>query len=488
MACPTPSRSDATGTLWRGLAVALLGVAQTLALLAASGAPAGTQLVAVLVCASLGGAALLWIACERRFERMPVVAVLGLALVLRLIAAQASPLLEDDHYRYLWDGLRTATGFDAYRLAPAAFFGDTALAAPWQDILGGINNPDVPTIYGPVLQWLFALAYWIAPGQLGALQALLLAADMALLGLLVHQGIGTRWLLAYALHPLVLKEAIASAHPDGLVALALLVALMAWRQRAAAWVGVMLGLAVGVKVAALVVVPLLLLAPAPPQGNAPTLAGAARWALVAGASLCATLALLYAPFILSGGSDASALGVFGSRWRFNPLLYRAVEWLVPGAGARPLAAALIVAGIAALCWQWQRQARRAAAGGSAPLLPPLDLALVLLLLLSPVVNPWYWLWALALSIFCGRSWVVVGGVVAALSYLNSTVLFEAGGWGAPSGVAAPYSVPWPLMVIQLAVLVAAFAFGRSRNSAPVEARPAPMGAGLPSLETKGNPP
>ena len=444
--------------------------------------------MAVLVSASLGAAALLWVACERRFERMPAAVVLGLALVLRLIAAQASPLLEDDHYRYLWDGLRTATELDPYRLAPAAFFGNTALAAQWQDILGGINNPDIPTIYGPVLQWLFALAYWIAPGKLGALQALLLAADMALLGLLVHQGIGTRWLLAYAMHPLVLKEAIASAHPDGLVALALVLALIAWQQRAAARVGVMLGLAVGVKVAALVVVPLLLLAPQPPRGTAPTLAGAARWALRLSASLGITLAMLYAPFILSGGSDASALGVFGSRWRFNPLLYRAVEMLAPAAAARLLAAALIVAGIAALCWQWQRQARRAAAGGSTPLLPPLDLALVLLLLLSPVVNPWYWLWALALSVFCGRGWVVVGGVLAAVSYLNSTVLFEAGGWGARSGVAAPYSVPWPLMVIQLAVLVAAFAAGRTRVSAPVEARLTPMGAGLPSLETKGNPP
>ena len=470
------------------MAVALLGVAQALALVAASGEPPGALLAAVLISASLGGAALLWVACERRFERMPVAAVLGLALVLRLIAAQASPLLEDDHYRYLWDGLRTATGFDPYRLPPAAFFGNTALAAQWQDILGGINNPEIPTIYGPVLQWLFALAYWIAPGQLGALQSLLLAADMALLGVLVRQGTGTRWLLAYALHPLVLKEAIASAHPDGLVALALVLALIAWQQRAAARVGVMLGLAVGVKVAALVVVPLLLLAPQSSQGTAPTLAGAARWALRLSASLGITLAMLYAPFILSGGSDASALGVFGSRWRFNPLLYRAVEMLAPAAAARLLAAALIVAGIAALCWQWQCQARRAADHGSTRPLPPVDLALVLLLLLSPVVNPWYWLWALALSVFYGRSWVVAGGVVATVSYLNSTVLFEAGGWGAPSNVAAPYSVPWPLTMIQLAVLVGAFAAGRARRRPLAPTRSARSGVGLPSLETQEKPP
>lgn len=463
-------------------------MAQAFTLVVGSGESPRDQLAAVLISAGLGGAALLWVACERRFEHLPVAAVLGLALVLRLIAAQASPLLEDDHYRYLWDGLRTATGFDPYRLPPSAFFGNTDLAPQWQDILGGINNPDIPTIYGPVLQWLFALAYWIAPGQLGALQALLLAADMALLGLLVRQGTGTRWLLAYALHPLVLKEAIASAHPDGLVAWALLLTLIAWKQRAAARVGVMLGLAVGVKVAALVVVPLLLLAPQPPQGAAPTRAGAARWALVLSASLCATLAVLYAPFLLSGGSDASALAVFGSQWRFNPLLYRAVEVLVPAAGARLVAAVLIVVGIVALCWQLQRQARSAAVLGIPPPLPPIDLALVLLLLLSPVVNPWYCLWALALSVLYGRSWVVAGGVVASVSYLNSTVLFEAGGWGALGNVAAPYSVPWPLMMFQLLVLAGSFAAGGSGRRIRAQAGSTPSGAGLPSFETPGKPP
>ena len=92
---------------------------------------------------------------------------------------------------------------------------------------------------------------------------------------------------------------------------------------------------------------------------------------------------------------------------------------------------------------------------AAPALPPLDAALVLLLLLSPVVNPWYWLWALALSVRLGRSWVAAGGVVAALSYLNSTVLFEAQMGGGPEA-AAPFVVPWPLALVQVLALLGAF--------------------------------
>ena len=449
------------GVGWRGFGLAGIGIANALLLVwgSALGGSAGRALAAVLAGACVGGAALLWIALDRRFERMPAIWILGLALLLRLIAAQASPLLEDDHYRYLWDGLRTATGFDPYRLPPSAYFGDNRLSAHWQDILGGINNPDIPTIYGPVLQGLFALGYWIAPGRLGAIQALLLVVDMAVLVVLVRQGAGARWLLAYAVHPLVLKEAMASAHPDGLVALFLLLALLAWQRRRAAWVGVMLGLAVGAKVAALVALPLLLLAPAQPRA---TLASRrVRWVLAAGSAFAAMLALLYLPFILAGGSDAAALGTFGSQWRFNPLLYRVVEALVPAGAARPSAALLIVVGIGMIIWRWRRHLRRT----GTPVLPPLDAAFVLLLLLSPVVNPWYWLWALALSARLGRCWVAAGGVIAVLSYLNSTVLFETALWHGPEP-AAQYLVPWPLALIQVAVLLGAILAGGGRIPIP----------------------
>ena len=146
---------------WRGFGLASLGIVNALLLVwgSAPGSNVARQLTAVVCGACVGGAALLWIALERRFERMPVAGILGLALLLRLIATQASPLLEDDHFRYLWDGLRTATSFAPYRLPPSAFFGNSDLPPRWQDILGGINNPDIQTIYGPLLQWLFALAY-----------------------------------------------------------------------------------------------------------------------------------------------------------------------------------------------------------------------------------------------------------------------------------------------------------------------------------------
>ena len=432
---------------WRGVGVALLGLTHAGLLWWGGGASTAQQLVAVLAGAAAGCSALLWIALDRNFSRTPLWWVAVLALVLRLLAVQAAPLLEDDHYRYLWDGLRTATSFDPYRLPPSAFFGANELAAQWQDILSGINNPDVPTIYGPVLQWLFALAHLVAPGKVGAIQAIVLLVDMACFGLLAQQRVGIRCLLAYALHPMILKEAMASAHPDGLVALLLLLAMVAWQRGFALRVGVLLGLAVATKVAALVVVPLFLFwlrrSHAPDAASGIRLHVDRRSALGMSVGLAGSLCLMYLPFIAAGGNDGAALQTFATQWRFNPLLFRVIETGLPTGTARPAAAGLLLACIAGLVWRrHQRQA---------PGLPPADQALLLLLLLAPVVNPWYWLWALAPALLAGRGFVAAVAGASVLSYLNTSVLQEAG-WLAADSSVAPFSVGWPITMLQLAVL------------------------------------
>ncbi len=429
---------------WSLLAVSLLSTAGA-ALLVWGGASgpqgaAGRQLLAVLAATGLGGAAVLWVLLDRRLQAVSLPAVLALGLWLRLVALQAGPLLEDDHFRYLWDGMRTATGLDPYRLAPAAFFADPTWAPHWQAVLSGINNPDLPTIYGPVLQWLFAAAHALTPARLPGLLGILLVLDMALLALMARMGAPRRALLVYALHPLVLKESIASAHPDAVLALLLLLALLAWQRQRAWTLGLVLGAALCAKVAALVLLPVLCL---PSRGTL----FAWSWRVVWACSL--TVGLLYLPFWWAGGSDAVALGAFARDWRFNPLLYRLVEGLVPASAARAWAAAFILGAIAVLVWRW-RTTRPGAP-------PPLDAALLWLLLFSPVLNPWYWLWVLPLALLRGQGWLAAAVLAAPLAHLNSAVLAEAGVtlFTLPAG---PYTVIDSAWAVQLGALGLAWRF------------------------------
>jgi alpha-1,6-mannosyltransferase len=431
------------------------------------GGSTAQALAAVLGASALGAVALIWVARDARLARTPVATVLLLALVLRLLAAIAWPLLEDDHYRYLWDGMRTVTTGNPYTLAPSAFFGATHLSARWQDVLSGINNPDVPTLYGPVMQGLFALAYSIAPARLGALQGLLVLADMGLLLVLVQHRLPVRWLLAYAVHPLVLKEAIASAHPDGLLALWLVLALLMWQRRCAWGVGLLLGLAVATKVAALVTLPLWLLV----GGGGSSFRAQLSWACQLLACMAFALAAVYLPFWFSGGSELQGLAAFGEHWRFNPLAWRLLHTWLPDGLARVTAAALVALGVLGLTWHhwWTHENKNAHRQAQLrPLwqaLPPLDAALALLLLLSPVVNAWYWLWALAPSLVLRRSWVAAMAIAASLAYINSSVLPMVWSAGVPAE-STQFAVPWPLAAAQiLAIAVAAWVDWRNRKIA-----------------------
>jgi hypothetical protein len=431
----------------RFMALCALAVCMPLSLVLGSHQTPGWQLASTLGASVLGGGLLLWLWREPHFASVPTWAIIGLAVLLRLMAVLGQPLLEDDYFRYLWDGYQLATTGDPYRLAPSAFFGAPATSPIWQTILSGINYPEIPTIYGPVLEGLFALAYAIAPARLGAIQLLLLGIDVVLLWILARAGVKARWLLAYALHPLILKEAMGSAHPDGVVGLFLVLTIQAWRGGHARSLGIAMGLAVATKVSALVVLPLVLLTPAPPSNES----GGARqwvWAVRVLSSMALCLCLVYLPFAWRGGNEFFALRQFGSDWRFNPLLFRFFEAALPAAWARPTAAAAVAAAVAFVALRWRQRLHGMPTQAPAP---PVDVALVLLLLLSPVVNPWYWLWALAPAVLLGNVTVLGVAACSVVSYVISDHFLLAGTATRSEWWFAPW-MGWACALFQLGLM------------------------------------
>ena len=108
-------------------------------------------------------------------------AIVFWAVVFRMIGVAGLPIYEDDFYRYLWDGYLFYERGSPYGIAPSDYFGNEEIPSAFQNILGGINYPEIPTIYGPLLQLSYLLAYLIAPGEVIALQALYSLADVALI-------------------------------------------------------------------------------------------------------------------------------------------------------------------------------------------------------------------------------------------------------------------------------------------------------------------
>jgi len=155
--------------------------------------------------------------------------LLAFALLFRLLGVLTFPVLEDDFYRYLWDGRMFAQTGSPYGVVPADFFQSINLTERFETILDGINHPDVATIYGPTLQLVFGLSYQLAPGAVWPLQCVFALADVAvLLILLKFVAPDSRshlvcWSL-YAWSPLLIKEFATTAHPDVLGALFVVIA------------------------------------------------------------------------------------------------------------------------------------------------------------------------------------------------------------------------------------------------------------------------
>ena len=164
--------------------------------------------------------------CSRR----ALIAILGLAAVMRLGVLFAPPYLSDDINRYVWDGRVEAAGINPYRYIPV----DPHLAALRDDeIFPNVNRSTyAPTIYPPVAEYIFFITTRVSQ-SLTWMKATMLAFEVMtvvlLLRLLMLFEMPRERILIYAWHPLLLWEFAGSGHIDA--AMLAFVTLALWARR-----------------------------------------------------------------------------------------------------------------------------------------------------------------------------------------------------------------------------------------------------------------
>lgn len=323
-------------------------------------------------------AVLAWLIARR--APLPFGAVLAIAIALRLGMLFAPPLLSGDVYRYLWDGRALASGQNPYAAAP----NDPR-----------INHSEIPTIYPPHAELLFAVVH-----QLTIWRLLLIAADVTALFLLRANA------LPYAIFPPLIFEGAWNGHIEPIAAALL---LLAWRYDSA----IAAALSAGLKIIPLAAVPALMIR-----------SKRRRRFLVVFAVVLLVPAL---PFLLAGPL-MPGMRDYATRWVFNSPLYDTVfaviDWLDIGAHLKnawtsikdplhleaisPFLYSHLYSGFLARC-----------------ALAVMAIALIIrfrrhpaasigsLLLCSPAIHPWYWL---VLAPFASGVWLWLA-VCAPFSYL-----------------------------------------------------------------------
>jgi len=336
--------------------------------------------------------------------------LVGWALAFRVAGTCALPLMEDDYFRFLWDGYQLAVSGNPYAAAPADFFQDPGVPDAFHEVLDHVNYPHVPTLYGPVCEFLFGLSHVLAPAQLWPWKVILLLLDagILLLGLAWTRGSireggedrpgAARVALILGWSPLLVFETSFNAHPDAVGVFFLVAALWCQARRRTVLTGVMLGWAAGAKVFALLMVPFLL-----------------RNSKRSWVAFMLTWAVLYVPFWIQGSTaDLAGLRTYSRDWEFNSSLYALLQWALGSAPARfgvGLAFALVWMG-----WLAAFLRRRPEAAGTEP--PPGLWIFGTMFLLSPTVNPWYLIW-LAPFLAWRMCWTVVAGwMLVSLSYVT----------------------------------------------------------------------
>ncbi len=320
--------------------------------------------------------------------------IVATALALRVCGLWATPTLEDDYQRYLWDGWRTIQDGSPYDRAPAEFFAVAEQRPPGvETALNELNNPGLTTIYAPVTQLLFAAAAVIAPGSLFTLKLFLLLIDFGILLLLLASG-GRRAAWFYGWCPLVVTENAFHAHPEAWALLWLLAAWVCASRKRFLVAGALAGVAVGAKIFALLAVPFLVWRRPP----------------LVGAGFLAALGLIYGPILASGSSaEWAGLHAMAGYFEFNSFGFALLARLCGSGAARVLWLILfgLIAALLFARWAWQRRSLHQA---------PMADVLLAFFLLSPVLNPWYLVWLVPFVAVAPTRCAVALLVVVPLSY------------------------------------------------------------------------
>jgi alpha-1,6-mannosyltransferase len=252
--------------------------------------------------------------------------ILGSAVLLRASLMFMTPNLTDDYFRYIWDGLLFAHGYNPYLILPSQFINSShAVTGITDSLYAGLNSPNYYTVYPPVCQFIFGLSAKLAGGNiLGNIIIIRLVILLAEFGAIVflHRlasklAVSPKVVAIYALNPLVIIELTGNLHLEAVMLLFLVLAIYLLVLRKQLYAAASFGLAVGVKLLPLIFLPLLI----------------KRLGLVKStifySVVIATLVVFFLPFygVELIPNFFSSLRLYFQTFEFNASLYYLLRWI-----------------------------------------------------------------------------------------------------------------------------------------------------------------
>jgi hypothetical protein len=326
----------------------------------------------------IASSVLYWVVCRQSVHRDAAhtgfVPILVFLILVRMSYVGTKPLGSDDVYRYMWDGRVQSAGINPYQYAPD----DETLAPLHTAALPAlVNHPDLKTLYFPLCEWFFYLGYNISGEHAWGFQLITILAEiLTIVGIvmLLRESSYSSWrVLLYAANPLIILQISLDAHVDALGFPFIIFGMLLFRRGRKTVASVLLGLSLLVKPVALVILPILFL-------HERGIINKARTILIP----LGVLVAAFIPYTLRA-NPFEGLATFSENWFFNGALFSLLLPLFSDNQTTRLWCFAILAVALGVLYLSKKGLFEKSA-----------LAVLLLLLCSPVAHPWYVGWLIVL--------------------------------------------------------------------------------------------
>ena len=369
------------------------------------------QLVILFGCLS----GLYFLALRKKVFYVGFPLVIASAMLLRTSLILMTPNLTDDYFRFIWDGLLFAHGYNPYLFLPSQFIhGLHTVTGITSSLYTGLNSPDYYTVYPPVCEFIFGLSAKLAGGNILGniiiIRLIILMAEFVVIFLLYRLAsklsISPNLVAIYAFNPLVIIELAGNLHLEAVMLLFLVLSVYLLVQKKQLFAAASFGLAVGVKLLPLIFLPLLI-------KRLGWLKSITFYTIVG-----ATLIVLFLPFYSIDliPNFFSSLRLYFQTFEFNASLYFLLRWLGYQITGYNVIATLGVILAIAISLTIILIAIKEKTVTWLSLFQGMLMCLTAYFLLATTVHPWYITSLVLISLFTGYRYPVVWSVVIILSY------------------------------------------------------------------------
>ena len=369
-----------------------------------------TEFVALWCSYSIAFAAYAWLI----FSKQPILLRYGLiiAVLARLVSLFFEPLLSDDYYRFIWDGMVMHQGVHPMMYTPSFLMQHPEIAKVPENLFTLLNSKDYYSVYPPIAQWIYLISYKINGmnlyGHVVFYKLLIITVDFIIIFLLYRllkkKNLPSQQVLWYALNPLVILEFTGNLHMDGLMIAGLLGAILLTDFKNVIWSSIAMSLSIASKLLTLMLLPFM------PKGL--------YWKkMILFSLLTMTCSVLI--FWFSFGENTrwlDSVRLWFTSFEFNASVYyvvRFVGYVMVGYNAigsiGPALAFTTLAGISIIYWMYIRK-------NKFDWPQAMVYTLTIYFLMSTTVHPWYLGMMVALSVLSFQVYPLIWTFLIFLSY------------------------------------------------------------------------